>query len=166
MTSHSHEGAQRIIVGIDGSACSGTALRWAIVQARLIGATIEAIAVWQEPMIYRYSYGWPVTTPEGDSIPTLTEKILQETVVEVLADGGQPVEVRTRVVQGHPAQVLAEATTGAQLLVLGRRGHGTFTGILLGSVSQHCIQHASYPVVVVPMDQATAGPTGQDQATP
>ncbi|MEV0561406.1 universal stress protein [Dactylosporangium sp. NPDC049742] len=53
-------------------------------------------------------------------------------------------------VQGHPAKVLLDAANGAELLVVGSRGHGTFTGILLGSVSQHCVQHAPCPVVVVP----------------
>jgi nucleotide-binding universal stress UspA family protein len=166
VTPHSDEGDQRIIVGIDGSACSVTALRWAIAQARLTGATIEAIAAWQEPAIYRYSYGWPLTTPEGDSIPTLTEKVLQATIAEVVADGDQPVEVHTRVVQGHPAQVLTEAAAGALLLVLGSRGHGAFSGILLGSVSHHCVQHAPCPVVVVPVDQTTAAPNEQDRTTP
>ncbi|MFI9100990.1 universal stress protein [Streptomyces fildesensis] len=60
------------------------------------------------------------------------------------------VEVPARVVEGHPAEVLLAAAAGAQLLTVGTRGHGTFAGILLGSVSQHCVQHAPCPVVVVP----------------
>jgi nucleotide-binding universal stress UspA family protein len=58
----------------------------------------------------------------------------------------------TRVVQGHPAQVLLDAARGADLLVVGSRGHGTLAGMLLGSVSQHCVQHSPCPVVVVPAD--------------
>jgi nucleotide-binding universal stress UspA family protein len=54
------------------------------------------------------------------------------------------------VAPGHPAKVLLDAANGAELLVVGSRGHGTFAGILLGSVSQHCVQHAPCPVVVVP----------------
>jgi nucleotide-binding universal stress UspA family protein len=61
-----------------------------------------------------------------------------------------PVEVAIRVVEGHPVHVLMDAARKAQILVLGSRGHGTFTGILLGSVSQHCVQHAPCPVVVIP----------------
>jgi nucleotide-binding universal stress UspA family protein len=64
--------------------------------------------------------------------------------------GPRPVTVLPGVVQGHAAQVLPEAATGAQMLVVGSRGHGTFAGIMLGSVSQHCVQHAPCPVVVVP----------------
>jgi nucleotide-binding universal stress UspA family protein len=62
----------------------------------------------------------------------------------------QPVEVRTRVIHGRPASVLLETAIGADMLVLGSRGHGTFAGMLLGSVSQHCVQHAPCPVLVVP----------------
>jgi nucleotide-binding universal stress UspA family protein len=51
---------------------------------------------------------------------------------------------------GHQAQVLADAAVGGQLLVVGSRGHGTLPGMLLASVSQHCVQHAPCPVVVVP----------------
>jgi len=61
-----------------------------------------------------------------------------------------PTQVLPRVVQGHPAQVLLEAARGAQMLVVGSRGHGTLAGMLLGSVSQHCVQHAPCPVLVVP----------------
>jgi len=55
------------------------------------------------------------------------------------------VTVRPQVVQGHPAQVLLEAADGADLLVVGSRGHGGFESALLGSVSQHCVHHARCP---------------------
>jgi nucleotide-binding universal stress UspA family protein len=54
------------------------------------------------------------------------------------------------VIEGHPARVLLDTAKDAQMLVVGSRGHGTFAGIMLGSVSQHCVQHAPCPVVVVP----------------
>lgn len=69
------------------------------------------------------------------------------------AGDAAPVPVLTRVLHGHPAQVLLDAAGGTQLLVVGSRGHGAFAGMLLGSVSQHCVQHASCPVVVVPPAQ-------------
>jgi nucleotide-binding universal stress UspA family protein len=142
---------RRIVVGIDGSQSAKTALHYAITQAQLINATVEAITAWQDPAMSGFSYGWSPMLFDGESIATLTEKTLDETVAEVTSQDGWPhPEVVTRVVQGHAAQVLVEATRGAQLLVLGRRGHSTFAGILLGSVSQYCVQHAPCPVVVVP----------------
>ncbi len=57
--------------------------------------------------------------------------------------------MRARVVEGNPAQVLLDAADGADLLVLGSRGHAGFTEALLGSVSQHCVHHAPCPVVVI-----------------
>jgi nucleotide-binding universal stress UspA family protein len=150
MVDQANEHDRRIVVGVDGSQCSKAALRWAMTQARLIDATLEAVNAWQDPVMLGYSYGWAPALFEGNSIPTITEMILDETVADVEAQEDRPVEVHTRVAQGHPAQVLLEAATGAQLLVVGSRGHGTFAGILLGSISQHCLQHASCPVVVVP----------------
>jgi nucleotide-binding universal stress UspA family protein len=142
---------RRIVVGVDGSENAKTALRWAIGQARLTGAALEAVTAWQDPAMSGFSYGWSPMLFDGDSIATLTEKTLDETVAEVTGhDDGRPVPITTRVVQGHPVQVLLNAAAGARLLVLGSRGHGTFAGILLGSVSQHCVQHAPCPVVIVP----------------
>ena len=57
--------------------------------------------------------------------------------------------MRARVVEGNAAQVLLDALDGADLLVVGSRGHGGFTEALLGSVSQHCVHHARCPVVVI-----------------
>lgn len=141
----------RIVVGIDGSQSAKTALHWALTQAEFLDATVEAITAWQDPAMSGFSYGWSPMLFDGDSIATLTEKTLDETVAEVTSQDGWPhPEIVTRVVQGHPAQVLLEASSEAQMLVLGRRGHSTFAGILLGSVSQYCVQHAPCPVVIVP----------------
>lgn len=139
----------RIVVGVDGSLGSKAALRWAMTQAQLTGATIEAITSWQDPVMWGYTYGVPARY-EADDLAASAEKSLGETVAEVAGPLGQPVDVLSRVVEGHPAEVLIKAATGAQLLVVGSRGHGTFAGLMLGSVSQHCVQHAPCPVVVVP----------------
>jgi nucleotide-binding universal stress UspA family protein len=150
MTDQTAASDRRIVVGVDSSPNSKTALRWAVAQARLTGAGIEAVAAWQEPVMAGDASGWTPVVYDGDSLAVITEKILAETVADVVEQQSEPVDIATRVVQGHPAQVLLEAADGAQMLVLGSRGHGTFTGILLGSVSQHCVQHAPCPVVVVP----------------
>jgi nucleotide-binding universal stress UspA family protein len=147
-----NEQDRRIVVGVDGSEPAKAAMRWALTQARLTDATVEAVTAWQDPAMSGFSYGWSPMLYDGDSIATLTEKTLNETIAEVTAGraNGQRVEIKTRVVQGHPAQVMVKASAGARLLVLGSRGHSTFAGILLGSVSQHCVQHAPCPVVVIP----------------
>ncbi|MGX6608454.1 universal stress protein [Micromonosporaceae bacterium Da 78-11] len=150
MTDHGTDVAGRIVVGVDGSPGSKTALRWAMNQARLTGATMEAITSWQDPAQYGTAYGWTTAAFEDDTFATAMAKVLDETVAEVSAQLSHPVTVLTQVVQGHPAEALLLAAAGAQLLVVGSRGHGTFAGIILGSVSQHCVQHAPCPVVVVP----------------
>jgi nucleotide-binding universal stress UspA family protein len=64
--------------------------------------------------------------------------------------GPQPPRwVSTRVIEGYPAQVLVDASAGADLLVVGNRGHGGFTDVLLGSVSTFCVHHARCPVTVI-----------------
>lgn len=152
MSEQKPEHVQRIVVGVDSSEGSTTALRWAMRQARLTGATVEAVAAWEQPTAYGYGYGY-VTSPSTVDVGTMqttTEKNLAETVADAAGRQDQPGAVRTSVVQGHPVQVLIAAAAGAEMLVVGSRGHGTFAGLLLGSVSQHCVQHAPCPVVVVP----------------
>jgi len=144
---------RRIVVGVDGSPHSKTALNWAMTQARLVGATVEAVSAWQDPATVGYAFGGIPYMYEGDSIATIAEKVLVETVAEAVGQQDHPVEVRTRVVQGHPAQVLLDTAIGADMLVVGSRGHGTFAGMLLGSVSQHCVQHAPCPVIVLPQQK-------------
>ncbi|MFI6845189.1 universal stress protein [Kitasatospora sp. NBC_00085] len=138
------ERAHHIIVGVDGSPSSRAALRWALRQARLEGASIEAISAWDYPPLS----GWGLTIP-GPEIEEAARLALADTV-KVEQDAARlPVEVRQRTEYGHPADVLLQASHGAHLLVVGSRGLGGFTGTLLGSVSRHCVEHASCPVVVV-----------------
>lgn len=150
MTEHAVDSTHRIVVGVDGSPGSKTALRWAMDQAHLTGATVEAITTWQDPTQYGTAYGWTAVAFDGDTYATTMAKVLDETIAEVTAQMPHPGTVLTQVVEGHPAEVLLHAAAGARLLVVGSRGHGTFAGIMLGSVSQHCVQHAPCPVVVVP----------------
>jgi nucleotide-binding universal stress UspA family protein len=133
-----------IVVGVDGSPSAEAALRWALAQARRTSGRVRAIAAWEFPAYY----GWATAFPYED-LGATTAKVLSGWVQEAF-DGDPPdVEVLEVVVPGHPAQVLIDASAHAALLVVGSRGHGAFTGTLLGSVSQHCVQHARCPVVVV-----------------
>lgn len=131
------------MVGVDGSEPSKQALRWAIDQARGTGATVEAITTWTYPS----GYGISAIADPGE-LTDLMRKVLADAITEVAGEQ-PPVPVDARVLEGHPAQVLLQAAEGAQLLVLGSRGHGTFVSALLGSVSQYCVHHAPCPVVII-----------------
>ncbi|MEV7941329.1 MULTISPECIES: universal stress protein [unclassified Kitasatospora] len=137
----------RIVVGVDGSPASEQALRWAVDYARAVGGTITAIAAWEYPAFY----GWAapsVPSAEVFNPEELAGKTLSDTVVRVVGDD-PGVRISESVMPGNAAQALLEAAKGAALLVVGSRGLGGFSGVLLGSVSRHLTEHASCPVVVV-----------------
>src|ERR1035438_2141569 len=94
-----------------------------------------------------YGMGTGVIEPACDFRES-AGKIVADAISSTL-DPASDVPVRARVAQGHAAQVLLAAAAGADLLVVGSRGHGGFAEALLGSVSQHCVQHALCPVVIV-----------------
>jgi nucleotide-binding universal stress UspA family protein len=125
-----------------------SALRWAIRQAGLTGAAVDAVIVWNYPVVDA-GFGW---VGAGAGLDFDFREAATKTVTEAVAstlDPASDVRVRTQVTQGIPAQVLLDACDGADLLVVGSRGHGGFTEALLGSVSQHCVHHAPCPVVVI-----------------
>lgn len=132
----------RIVVGVDGSESSRAALAWALQQAELTEAPVDAVIAWEYPV---FSVGQVLLPPEDPE--SRAARALSEAVTATVR--GQPVEVRQRVVAGHPAQTLIDAARNARLLVVGSRGLGTFSAALLGSVALYCIQHAPCPVVVV-----------------
>jgi nucleotide-binding universal stress UspA family protein len=152
MTGQKEHRESRIVVGVDGSPSSLTALRWAVRQAALTGAAVDAVIAWQYPVNYGPygAYGWaPVSVDEsGTDFDEIAYKTLADAVAKAV-DPHSAVIVRQRVIQGNPAQALLDAANGAELLVVGSRGHGGFTGALLGSVGLHCVHHAHCPVVVI-----------------
>jgi nucleotide-binding universal stress UspA family protein len=140
--------AGRIVVGVDGSGGSRAALRWAAEEARIRGARLEVVLVWQFPVMTTMPiYG---VLPPRDEM----EASALATVGKIVDDEGlrdpEGFEVVDMTAEGPPARTLLDAAEGADLLVVGSRGHGGFTGMLLGSVSQHCVSHATGPVVVIP----------------
>jgi nucleotide-binding universal stress UspA family protein len=140
--------APRIVAGVDGSPSSLAALRWAARQAGLTGGTVEAVIAWQYPAAVT-GYGWvPIAVVESVDYGEIAQKVVAEAISNVDTAGGD-VRISARVRQGCAAQVLIDAAAGADLLVVGSRGHGGFSGALLGSVSSHCVHHAPCPVVVV-----------------
>jgi len=134
---------RRIVVGVDGSTSSKQALQWAVGQARLTGAVVDAVICWLHPVMY----GRAPTSVDRE-LGHVAEKVLAQAVAEV-AGNVPPVKIRENALLGNAAEVLLERSRGAEMLVVGSRGHGGFAGALLGSVGQHCVQHAHCPVVVV-----------------
>ncbi len=143
MTSAAQTAPGRIVVGVDGSASSLEALAWAARQADLTGAVLEVVTSWQWPS----SYGWAVPVPQ-DFDPETEVRHTLETALTPLRTAHPGVTVEGRVVSGHPAPILVEASKGADLLVVGSRGHGEFVGMIIGSVSEYCASHAHCPVLV------------------
>ncbi|MFH8385192.1 universal stress protein [Kitasatospora sp. NPDC018058] len=151
-------GPRRIVVGIDGSPPSKAALRWAVGQAVLTGATVHAVAAWEYPSLY----GWFAPMVD-DGFEQAARRTLSAEVNEVVGPE-HPVKVRESLVLGHAAEVLLEAAEDADLLVLGSRGRGAFARTLLGSVSTRCAVHGVCPVVIVRTDGTVSAPP-QEVAT-
>ncbi len=143
MTPEQARRAGRIVVGIDGSTSSLDALDWAARQADLTGSTLEIVMTWRWPS----SYGWAVPVPD-DFDPEEDVRAALEAAVERVRSEHPGLDLDPRVVSGHPAPVLVEASKGADLLVVGSRGHGEFVGMLIGSVSEYCATNAHCPVLV------------------
>ena len=148
----------RIVVGVDGSAPSAQALRWGAALAKLTGQEVHAVSAWMPPT----AYGWGPILDDTDWEENARE-VLAEAVKEALDDADAAL-VRQHAVRGHPAQVLLEAARDADLLVVGNRGRGGFTGLLLGSVSRHVSAHAPCPVLVVHEDDAPPTPAAGTSA--
>lgn len=133
----------RMVVGVDGFESSKAALRWAIRQAELTGAVVEAVIAWHVPV----GTGWIPTADmpdyQEDAFTVLAEAITEMCAVD------PDVQVCPRVLEGRAGQVLVEAADGADLLVVGSEGHRGLAEALLGSVGQQCANNASCPVVIM-----------------
>lgn len=151
-----NEAAASIVVGVDGSEGSVEALRWAARMAPVLGARIRAVGAWEYPPEYA---GY---VPIGsDNFDEITRKRAEAAVREAFGDD-LPEGLTTSVVFGHPSRVLVEESEDAAMLVVGRRGHGGFRGLLLGSVSAACVSHAHCPVLVIHEDgEARSGEGGK-----
>ncbi|MFH9956962.1 universal stress protein [Streptomyces roseolus] len=135
----------RIVVGVDGSGPSLKALKWAAGQAALTGDALHAVISWEYPA--SWATLMPGVPPEFDP-ERLAKQILDQSLAEALTPEQAAATTRT-VVSGNPAQALIDQARGAELLVVGDRGHSGFKAAVLGSVSTNVTQHAPCPVVVV-----------------
>jgi nucleotide-binding universal stress UspA family protein len=141
-------GITEFVVGIDGSDNSRIALRWAVATGDAAGVPVRAVQSWSHPRSAVLPIG-PVPAP-ADEMDAQTKEALAAVITDTL---GSPDAVSIGVLRGTPAGALLEAVTPESVLVLGSRGLGGFAGLLLGSVSQECVEYASCPVVVVRTDR-------------
>jgi len=139
---------ERVVVGVDGSAASESALSWAAHYAMAVGGTIRAVLAWHYPAAVGRA-------PVGVAPPGVTagveqsrHEILDKAIEAALVDPAS-MAIERKIAYGHPAQVLIDESNDADLLVVGHRGHGGFTDMLVGSVSTHCVTHSHCPVTVV-----------------
>lgn len=143
--------AKPIVVGVDGSPDSVLALRWASEYAQRFDAPLWALTAWQAPIVYG-----PASFSAQDyaGFKDRAHTRLVETMREAL---GEDAQITGKVERGHPSDMLVQASKDAQLIVVGSRGLSSFGGMLLGSVSQHCVTHAYCPVIVVPPEEPDRG---------
>jgi nucleotide-binding universal stress UspA family protein len=139
---------RRIVVGVDGSPSSRAALAWAVRQAELTSAAVEAVIAWNDVVSFTGAALSPTGVPANSNFGEHAAAVLSHSINETVDPDGL-VKVSSTVRRGNPAQVLLGESVGADLLVVGSRGHGGFTGALLGSVSQACVHHAQCPVVII-----------------
>jgi nucleotide-binding universal stress UspA family protein len=140
----------RIVVGYDGSAGAERALRWAADEAQLRGAELDVVCSWRQPL---------AVGPFEPDVQEYVQAAMEQTAAEasdLVAKEHDLTEVRTTVTDRSASAALIDASRDADLLVVGSHGFGTFTGLLMGSVSLHCATHAPCPVVVVRPPTASA----------
>lgn len=141
-------GAPRIVVGVDGSVSSVGALRRGARIATALGLPVEAVAAWQYPNTYG-GYAGEVWAPSVESISDGARAMLDGAATAVFGESARPSWYHESVLEAGTARTLLDESEGAEMLIVGSRGHGGFAGLLLGSVSEACAEHATCPVLVV-----------------
>ena len=138
-----------VVVGYDGSPASSTALTWALEEARLRALPLHAVRAW------KLSTAIAETGVPFGTVPSLAEceEAVTQSLDKALGELDEPdeggVTVARHVVHGSGAHVLLAAGEVADLLVVGRRGAGGFSGLRIGSVAEQVARHARCTVVVV-----------------
>jgi nucleotide-binding universal stress UspA family protein len=133
-----------VVVGVDGSEHSRWALHWATYVGERTGRRVRAVQAWEYPAVSVVPGSEPPA--DLDEMDLRTAEALAAVVREELAEMDGAVECS--VLRGPAAGAILEAADDADLLVLGSRGRGGFRGLLLGSVSRQCVEHAGCPVLI------------------
>lgn len=142
-----------IVVGVDGSPLSIEALRWAVRLVPILGGPVIAVAAWHVPNAGFIDAAGIEWDPEEDA-----RMVLESALSEAYGDE-RPEGLEVRLVHGRPAPTLIGESRGASLLIVGSRGLGGFMGMLLGSVSRACAEHAEVPVLVLHAGGSRSGGT-------
>jgi nucleotide-binding universal stress UspA family protein len=135
----------KIVVGVDGSEGSIRALRWALTEARLRSVAVEVIHCWHVP--YYPDVSGTIGSPIGDLVSSARDLLAR--VMDEVADDVGSIAVSSRVDEASGASSLIEASKAADLLVVGRRGHGGFMSLLMGSVATQVAIHSECVVAIV-----------------
>lgn len=140
-----------IIVGVDDSARARLALAWAMREAAARRTTLTVLTV--VPAMASPWTGNPLAVPDANDAIRSARQATEEAVTKATGDieGPQPISVSVKVFTGYPAQALIDASRDAELVVVGSRGAGGFSMLLLGSVASQVAHHAACPVVIVPV---------------
>jgi nucleotide-binding universal stress UspA family protein len=134
-----------VVVGVDGSAESAGALKWTADYCAKTGARGRAVIAWHFPA----AAGPAPIGRAPKRVADEVEQQMSETLAKTIAEAAPGAALEQQIGYGHPAQVLVDQSADADLVVVGSRGHGAFTGMLVGSVSMHVVTHSRCPVVVV-----------------
>lgn len=139
-----------IVVGVDGSEGSAIALDFAMKEAALRGSRLRLVSAWEIPASVLASV---VAGKEFyEEFRENAIKVAQE-AAELVNRQKPALEHEEIVVEGHAGKVLIENAVDAELMVVGRRGHGTIREMLLGSITRHVVANAKCPLVIVTAPQ-------------
>jgi nucleotide-binding universal stress UspA family protein len=139
----------KIVVGVDGSSCSGEALEWAYAQARATSAELVIVHCWEYPYLGVIDFVGMDERIRATSHDA-AEALLDSTISHLRATHpGDDVPLTPVLLEGNPAWSLLDAAKDADLVVVGSRGRSGLKTLLLGSVSHVVVTHAEIPVVVV-----------------
>ena len=139
----------KIVVGVDGSDESLRAVAWCATYAKALGAEVIAVHAIELPIYPSTAGFFPMPVYEPPDREKLEQLMIEQWCAALKAAG---VPVRPVVTEGYPANVIRETADAqdADLVVVGRRGLGGFTELVLGSTSHHLAHHLSRPIVIVP----------------
>ena len=140
---------RKIVVGVDGSPASLKAVLWAAHEAKLRNSEIEILHSWSMPFVADPLAMMPMMFPVEEMVSE-ADKIVSAAAA-IITGVDSKIQVATRIERGAASEYLIAAGKSADLLVVGSRGHGGFAGLLLGSVAQQVANHATCPVVIVPV---------------